>query len=160
MVRSDRIEAPDSAGGRRSWPLQWYFAALAVMFMAVAAAAIVFVNTRASTDARNSARREARFIARTAANQLGTGITQISDAVRGLAANPGISTVLTKPADCSLSFSGGDGVQTGHLDIVRADNGAVVCSSLPRTARVARRGYAGADWLQRAKAGQVLAGPW
>jgi PAS domain S-box-containing protein len=140
------------------WPLQWYFAVLVGLFIVAAAAAVLYVHTQASTDARRAAERDASFTASTAAKQLGNGLALLQATVRGVAASPQIGKVVDHPALCSLAYSGGGGLESGHIDILRPD-GSVLCSSLVRPGGAGRLAYARADWLGRARTGAIFVAP-
>ena len=131
---------------------------LAVLFVATAAGAVVYVSIQSSRDGRADAEHDARFAARTAAGQLGNGIAVLRATVAQLAANPRVSDAFTRPEECTLAFAGPDGVETGHIDIVRSD-GAVACSSRPRKGGAPLAGYRGEAWLARARTRPLLAAP-
>ncbi len=147
-----------SPGRPRSRRLKAYFGLLAVLFVATAAGAVVYVSIQSSRDGRADAEHDARFAARTAAGQLGNGIAVLRATVAQLAANPRVSDAFTRPEECTLAFAGPDGVETGHIDIVRSD-GAVACSSRPRKGGAPLAGYRGEAWLARARTRPLLAAP-
>ena len=134
-------------------PLRAYLAGLAALFVIAAGAAVIYSRVQSSSDARAAAAADARFAARLAAKETGTGVAQLQQTVAGAAANPGIGTAFTHPSECALSFGGTDAYTTGHVDLIKLD-GKLVCSS--------RKGggtYAGAPWLARAVKEPLLIAP-
>jgi len=107
-------------------PLRTYFAALLIVYVAVAAAAAVFVDRAAVSESRSEAHGDMTFAASAAARDLASGFQLIHDTVHALAANPGVELVLTEPKACSLSFSLTGG--TGYVAVLDRD-GRVACSS-------------------------------
>ena len=140
---------------RRAWSLKSHVLALVVVFVAAAAANVVYQRSAARDDARRSAVADAQFAARVAARDVAAGVDIVRSQVAALAGNPGLVNVLDKPADCVLSFAGGGPFATGHIDLVLAD-GTVVCSSLPPEGQGA---YAGAPWLQGALSAPAVSAP-
>jgi signal transduction histidine kinase len=143
---------------RRPWPLRAYFSILALVFVVVAVAAVVYVDRQADRQARSEASADAAFAAKTAATQLGNHLTVLKATVAQLAANPGIGQVFSNPAGCTLSYQGLGGPDRGHIDIVRAD-GTVICSSRKSSDEARKSVYAGSDWLPRALVKTVFAAP-
>jgi signal transduction histidine kinase/CheY-like chemotaxis protein len=134
-------------------PLRGYLAGLVVLFALGAGAAALYGRAQAENDARDAARADARFGARLAAREIGTGVKLLRDTVAGAAANPGVFQAYAHPKECALAFGGTDAYTTGHVDLVRKD-GSIACSSS------ARHGdYAHAPWLSRVLSGQVLEAP-
>jgi len=140
---------------RRRVSLKTYVVGLAVLFVVVVAAGIVYEHTAATGDARRSGIRDAQYGAQTAARDIAAAISLAQTQIGALAANPQIGTVFTSAAGCTLSFGGSGPFTAGHLDIVGRD-GKVPCSSLPRQNTAP---YAGAAWLQGALKAPGLAGP-
>jgi two-component system cell cycle sensor histidine kinase/response regulator CckA len=140
----------------RTWPLRTYFAALALAFVAVAAAGLIEVHVQARGDARSAALTQAAGSAATASRQLGKEIAVLRSTVAGLAGNPQIATALEHPAGCTLTFARDTPSDRSHLDIIR-DDGTVMCSSnpLPKT----RPTYGAAAWLAGAKNGGAFLAP-
>jgi PAS domain S-box-containing protein len=140
---------------RRRVSLKTYVVGLAVLFVVVVAAGIVYEHIAATGDAHRSGVQDAQYGARIAARDVATAISVAQTQIGALAANPKIGDVIAAPAGCTLSFGGSGPFTAGHLDIVGRD-GAVACSSLPPQKAVA---YAGAAWLQGALKAPVLTGP-
>jgi PAS domain S-box-containing protein len=155
-VHTEPLPSSKERGSPRTWPLRTYFAALALIFVAVAAAGLVEVHVQARGDARSAALTEAAGSAATASRQLGKEIAVLRSTVAGLAGNPQIAEALEHPAGCTLTFARDTPSDRSHLDIIR-DDGAVMCSSnpLPKT----RPTYSAAAWLAGAKNGAVLLAP-
>ena len=149
--------AGDSPAGprRRRASLKTYVIGLAVLFVVVVAAGIVYEHVAATGDARRSGVRDAQYGARVAARDVAAAISLAQTQIVALSANPQIGTVFTSAAGCTLSFGGSGPFTAGHLDIVGRD-GKVPCSSLPRQNSAP---YAGAAWLPSALKAPVLAGP-
>jgi two-component system, cell cycle sensor histidine kinase and response regulator CckA len=146
---------PGRVGG---WPIHTYFISLIVLFVLAAGAGALYVRAQTEHDARRSAEADARFAARTGARQLDTYLAEIRSSVAGLVANPLIGRTLKHPQGCTLAFSGVDGPDRGHLDIITAD-GTVSCSSRPHKPGARLSGYRGQAWLARAVEGPLLIGP-
>jgi len=146
---------PGRAGG---WPVRAYFIALIVLFVLAAGAGALYVRAQTEHDARRSAETATQYAARTGAKQLDSYLAAIHASVAGLVANPLIGRTLTDPRGCTLAFSGLDGPDRGHLDIIAAD-GAVRCSSRPHKPGARLSGYRGAAWLGPALKGSLLIGP-
>jgi PAS domain S-box-containing protein len=151
----EQSETIGASRPHRGWPLGAHFALLFVLFVALAAAAVVNVSVQTARDARADAEHDAQFSAQTAANELAKGIAALRGTTAQLAANPQIPQVLEAPQACQLAFAGAGGITSGHIDILRSD-GRVACSS--------RKGfegssYAGESWLRRASRAQVLLAP-
>jgi len=147
--------AAPAGSTRRRVSLKTYVVGLAVLFVVVVAAGIVYEHTAATGDARRSGIRDAQYGAQTAARDIAAAISLAQTQIGALAANPQIGTVFTSAAGCTLSFGGSGPFTAGHLDIVGRD-GKVPCSSLPRQNTAP---YAGAAWLQGALKAPGLAGP-
>jgi PAS domain S-box-containing protein len=149
--------AGDAPAGstRRRVSLKAYVIGLAVLFVVVVAAGIVYEHVAATGDARRSGVRDAQYGAQTAARDVAAAISLAQTQIAGLAANPQIGKIFAAPAGCTLSFGGSGPFTAGHLDIVGRD-GAVACSSLHGQEAAP---YAGAAWLQGAVKAPVLAGP-
>jgi PAS domain S-box-containing protein len=147
--------AEDAPAGsrRRRVSLKTYVVGLAVLFVVVIAAGIVYEHTAATGDARRSGIRDAQYGAQTAARDIAAAISLAQTQIGALAANPQIGTVFKSAGGCTLSFGGSGPFTAGHLDIVGRD-GTVPCSSLKNTA-----GYAGAAWIPGALKAPALAGP-
>jgi signal transduction histidine kinase/CheY-like chemotaxis protein len=138
---------------RRPAPLSAYYAFLVAIFIAAAAASLVYIDRQSTDDAIKAARGDAAFASRTAAKALGDQVALLRKSVGSLATNPTIAQVAAHPAGCTLTFSGTD-PRRDHLDIVDA-RGVVLCSSGPH----GRATYATAPWLATALRGRTLRGP-
>ena len=121
-----------------------------------AGAAVVYGRVQAGDDAREAAQADARFAARLAAREIGDGIKVLRQTVGGAAANPGVATAFAHPEDCGLH--------------VRRHRRVHDRPPRPRPDQTARwrarrrrdrcdRGYAGADWLDRALREPLLLAP-
>lgn len=156
---SDNDTRQRAGRGGRPWPLRVYVIGLAIVFVAAAAANLVYQRSSAVNQARQTAEADARFAAALAARDLAAATAQVQKSVTITANVPGIAGV-ANGGSCSLQFPVTSPLTTGHLDIVRRD-GAVVCSSL-RTLSGLR--YHGAPWLGKAVArprgsAALLSGP-
>ncbi len=143
---------PTSTNGRPprvDWHLRTYFLALALGFVAVAATGVAYVSNQATRDGRQTAKADARFVAQSAAKQVADGVQLLQSTVQQLAQTPGIKRALTTPEECSLSFGGPAGIESGHIDVI-SDAGTVVCSSRQPAAGAEPTTYRGAAWLTRA----------
>src|SRR4051794_25963415 len=136
-------------------PIRAYLAGLAALFVLAAGGGVVYGRVQSSHDARAAAQADARFAARLAAKELGSGVELLQTTVANAAANPGIEKAYATPDDCGLSFGGTDAYTTGHLDLVRND-GSIVCSSQPKGLD---RGYQSESWRQRALTQPLLLAP-
>ncbi|HEY4348933.1 MAG TPA: ATP-binding protein [Gaiellaceae bacterium] len=134
----------------KGWRLRVYFAVLAASFVAVAAAAIGYVEVQTDRDARHAGQQEAGFAAGVAAAQLEDGVSLLRSTIKNLATNPQVVQALTAPhpAPCSLTFDMG-GLGGGHVDILRADGTPICSSRVPATGH-SLSGYGHAAWLPRA----------
>src|SRR5439155_16063774 len=142
-----------------AWPLRAYFAALVALFLVAAGAAAVFVHVQARRDARQAAQSDARFAARTAAEQLGNDIALVRAAVGNLASNPQIGKTIDHPAGCTLTFGGAGGAaDRGHIDLLRPD-GSTACSSRAHPEDTPLVGYAGQAWVRKAGRAPVFLAP-
>src|SRR5690348_6827363 len=114
------------SGSQREVPLSATYAALVAVFVCAAVAAAGYVTWQSSHDAIASAKRDARFQARSAAATLGSDVTLLRTTVAQLAANPSLAAlrIPAKAADCTLTVSGAG----NHLEIVD-EHGRVLCSS-------------------------------
>ncbi|HWM10783.1 MAG TPA: ATP-binding protein [Solirubrobacteraceae bacterium] len=127
---------------------------LVLAFAAAAAGAAAYVFVQSDRDGRAQAERDARFAARTTAEQLGEAVTLLRATVENLAATPGLAAAFERPEDCALTFGGAGGVDAGHVDVLR-DDGRVACTS-----REEKDGdYGGDAWLERAREGPVFEAP-
>jgi signal transduction histidine kinase/CheY-like chemotaxis protein len=133
--------------------LRAYLAGLAALFVIAAGAAVVYARVQSGADARDAAHADARFAARLAAAETGTGVKLLQQTVAGAAASPGIAAAFAHPGECALTFGGTDAYTTGHIDLLRPD-GTVACSS-----RKGKGDYARASWLARAKTAPLLLAP-
>ncbi|HEY1370705.1 MAG TPA: ATP-binding protein [Gaiellaceae bacterium] len=152
------MTTPPHSNRRRRWPLGAYFLVLVLVFAAAAAAAAAYVAVQTDRDARRSATGDARFAARTAAQQLAKDVATLRVTVTRLAANPQVAQVFKSPAGCTLSFASGGAVTSGHVDILRPD-GSVACSSRAATGGAPLSGYGGQAWLRRASRGPLFLAP-
>jgi hypothetical protein len=143
------------AGGPR---LKSYFALLLALFATAAAGATVYVFVQSDRDGRAAAKHDATFAAKTVSKQVGDGVALLQETVQNLVSTPGIEQVYSKPADCTLTFGGTEGLGSGHIDILRSD-GSVACSSRTPKGDEPLRGYAGAGWLETARSGKLLQAP-
>jgi PAS domain S-box-containing protein len=141
------------------WPLRRYLVGLVVVFVAAAAAGVVYGWITADRDARTAALQDASFGARLAATDIGGDVTSIRDSVAALAGNPDIASAFAAPTGCSLQLQLPGGPDAGHLDLIRPD-GTVVCSSRPAAAGTTGLGnYAGAAWWPAALRAPGLTAP-
>jgi PAS domain S-box-containing protein len=138
--------------GRRGRPLQFYFAALAILITLVAAAAGAYVYAQAAADAQQSATADARFAAGKAAADLNSSLEFIQSAMAPIAAAPSTAALLSDPAGCTLGFAPVGPFETGHIDLIRSD-GAVACTS--SKVKPAGAVYAGQSWLAATSAAVV-----
>jgi signal transduction histidine kinase len=139
----------------RPWPLRIYLIGLAVVFLAAAAANLIYQHNSAVNQARQTALADARFAAALSARDLATATAQLQQGVTGTAALPSVRKLLASGDACSLQFQVTSPFTAGHLDIVRPD-GTVACSSwkpgsAPR--------YRGDTWLSTALAKPLISGP-
>lgn len=139
----------------RPWPLRVYVIGLAIVFVAAAAANLVYQHSSAVNQARQTAEADARFAAALGARDLAAATAQMQQNVAAAAAAPGISRLLARGGSCTLTFPVTSLFTTGHLDILRRD-GTDACSSL-RLGSAVR--YRGAAWLGRALTGSLVSGP-
>ncbi|MGC9665944.1 ATP-binding protein [Planosporangium sp. 12N6] len=145
-------------GREHGWPLHRYLIVMVVLLVVGAGASTWYGLAQARAEALRAARADASFGARMAADELGTTVASVRRSVAQVAANPNVGQVYADPRTCALSFDlPGDSAEAGHVDLLRAD-GSVACSSRPRNAG-GWQGYAGADWLARARQEPVLAAP-
>lgn len=139
----------------RPWPLRIYIIGLAVVFVAAAAANLVYQHNSAVNQARQTAEADARFAAALGARDLATATAQLQQGVAGTAALPSVHKLLASGGACSLAFQVTTPFTAGHLDIVRPD-GTIACSSVkpgpaPR--------YHGDTWLSTALTRSLTSGP-
>ncbi|MDQ1422582.1 MAG: hypothetical protein QOD72_80, partial [Acidimicrobiaceae bacterium] len=135
--------------------LKAYVVGLVVLFIVVAGAGTAYDRGQVGRDARAAAVKDARFAAGLAAHDVDASIGLLEATVGRLAAAPGIEQAFVRPNQCSLTFAGAGPFTTGHLDIVGSD-GSVGCSSVSTDESSP---YGGAEWLNGALAGPLLAGP-
>lgn len=138
----------------RPWPLRVYVIGLAVVFLAAAAANLIYQRSSAVNQARQTADADARFAAALAARDLASATLVVQQGVAAVAADHGIIGQVAAGGNCTLRFPVTSPLTAGHIDIV-GRNGAVVCSSI-KALRGTR--YHGA-WLEKALARPVLSGP-
>jgi PAS domain S-box-containing protein len=115
------------------------------VLLSVAILAAFAVRSMAEQDAVQAAVVDANFGAQTAATEIARDVVLLQQTSAQLAANPQVATILSSPASCGLTFSGGD-FSNGHLDIIKPD-GSVKCSSKPLPAGPV---YGAAEWLPMA----------
>jgi PAS domain S-box-containing protein len=124
--------------------LRTYFAGLIVLFAVAALIGVFYARNQSEDNARKQALAEADFAARSASNVIGGGVGILQGALRELASDPQLPSLLAHPAQCELSFSQVGAFPSGHIDILRPV-GTVACTS-----RRSSRGpgsYAGQPWL-------------
>ncbi len=148
----------NAASSRQRVPLLAYFVGLLVVFAVAAAAASAYVWLQTAHDARTAAEHDATYAAHVGSQQLANDVRTLRATAASLAANPQIGQVFAHPAGCTLSFSGGAGLPSGHLDLLRPD-GSVACSSRAAHGGAKLSGYAGAPWLRRARQARLLEAP-
>jgi PAS domain S-box-containing protein len=138
--------APAVGAVRRSgWPLQAYFAGLALLLLAVAIAAGVVVHVESDNDAQQSAIADANFAAGKAASQLNSSFEFIRQTTEPLVAGQATASLFANPGSCTpLGYAPVGVFDTGHVDLVRTD-GSVVCTS--SQSKPASAVYAGQPWL-------------
>ena len=153
-VRRGRDRTTHPRGRGRPWSVRTYLVVIvAAAFVAVAIASgygFVWSAGAASDDALDAMTLQAERVAAVAAS----GVASAQESVAGLAAQPGLREVFTRPEDCSLSAT--DGLR---FDLVGPD-GSVACSSDAAPAVVAPGVHAGSDWLERALRSPELALDW
>jgi PAS domain S-box-containing protein len=126
------------------------------VLLVVASGAAVAVRTLTEQEARQAAAAEANFAAGAAAKEIANELALLKATTDGLAANPQAAVVATTPgASCNLTFAGGILFTAGHLDVLDSD-GAVKCSSRPRTSGPV---YGSAAWFPTSLHSPVMTAP-
>jgi signal transduction histidine kinase len=137
------------------WPLRIYIIGLAVVFLAAAAANLIYQHNSAVNQARQTAEADARFAAALSARDLGTSTAQLQQVVTGTAGTLSAHKPLPSGTACRLAFDVSSPFPAGHLDIVRPD-GTITCSSWKPGSALR---YHGATWLSTALTRPVTSGP-
>lgn len=135
------------------WPLQAFFAAIALLVVIAGAGAGLEVKSYTASRERASALSEATFAAQKASKQISGGISYWQNAVHPLVSDPSVAQIYSNPSVCKLGYGPIGAFDTGHIDLIRLD-GSVVCSS---QSVVTAFSYSGQSWLQTA--GAAVYGP-
>jgi CheY-like chemotaxis protein len=135
-----------------------YFALLVVVFAVTSAAATAYVVIQSNRDGRRDAQRDARSRPRRQRASSADRSRNLHASVKGVAATPDIEQALKGTGACALQFPPVGGLETGHVEMLRAD-GTVACSSRPAKGNAPPRGYERAPWLRQTAAGPLFSAP-
>src|SRR5688500_4400664 len=144
-MRSVGTASARAAVGRsRGIPLSVYLIGLLILFALTAAGTTLVVREQATQDAEQAARDETRFAAELAASEVAAGLSQADSTASRTAATPGIASVLTPGAPCTVAFSSVGVFQKARLDFVTTAGIPNCSSALPVPAGLT---YAGSTWF-------------
>ena len=167
MGRQARLAVGDGSPTPRprSYPIGLYFAVFGLALAAATGAGVWYARAGAEQQAMADARKDARFGAIEAADEIAATFSGLEEQLAATAAAPVVAEVLATPGDCTLTFTGAGPFGSGHLDFLAPD-GTVACTSLvtsdaapPASSASSSLGHVGADWLSEASGGPILAGP-
>jgi diguanylate cyclase (GGDEF)-like protein len=132
--------------GSRHWSVGTHLLLIVLAGVIAVGGASAYGFLWSSANARAEATSEMSLQATRAASSISASIATARKEVEGLAAQPGLDTLLAHPAGCTLTVDGSGAFPGVRLDIVRTD-GRVACSSAPSPAVARRALHAGSPWL-------------
>jgi diguanylate cyclase (GGDEF)-like protein len=144
---------------RHRWSVRTYLIVIVSAAVVAVGAGSAYGFLWSAGQAREEATREMTLEAQRASSSIATSVDAAKQTVTGLAAQPGLEGVFSKPEGCSLAVEGSGALPSVRLDIV-APGGQVVCSSDPSPAVSSGRVHRGSEWLRDALRSSSITVDW